>query len=107
MTSILGGVTTWSAVDTQQNPGTDRVKRECAAAQVNEDCPAYQEGLAHQRRTNILIASTGVVALTTVVVGLFLTNWGGGGDKSETKSVSVYPVLGFGSGVTAAAVGRF
>jgi hypothetical protein len=38
-------------------------------------CPAYQEGLSAQLRTNIALGVTGGMALATAVVGIFFTQW--------------------------------
>lgn len=90
---IAGGVTVWSGLDTQNNPGKDKVREECAGQ--GEDCPAYQDGLDRQRRTNILLGVTGGLTFTTIVIGAFFTNWSGG--SSEKKSAHVEPWVGLGS----------
>ncbi|HEU4533531.1 MAG TPA: hypothetical protein VFS00_05410 [Polyangiaceae bacterium] len=74
-TAALGGVSVWSGLDTRNNPGQARVREECVG--LGSDCPAYQDGLSRQRRTNVLLAATGGVGLATAVVGLFFTRWGG------------------------------
>jgi hypothetical protein len=107
-TVVLGGVTIWSGIDTVNNPGTDAIKELCAPPNNNTDCPAYQEGLDHERRTNILIAATSVVGVTTAVIGLFFTNWRGDEPaKPEKKDAALVPVVRFGDGVSIGAVGRF
>lgn len=105
-TVILGGVTIWSGIDTMNNPGTQRVHDECSAPITS--CPTYQLGLDHERRTNILIAATSVVGVTTAVMGLFFTNWGGDDTpKPDKKDAFFVPMLGFSNGVNIGAVGRF
>ncbi|MCU0681355.1 MAG: hypothetical protein MUF34_03695 [Polyangiaceae bacterium] len=74
-TAAIGGVALWSGIDTRNNPGQARVREECVG--LGTDCPAYQDGLSRQRRTNVLLAATGGVGLATAVVGLFFTRWGG------------------------------
>ena len=107
-TVILGGVTIWSGIDTMNNPGTERVSKECPAGQPITNCPTYQLGLDHERRTNILIAATSVVGVTTAVIGLFFTNWGGDETpKSDKKDAFIMPVVGVSNGVNIGAVGRF
>lgn len=71
-TVILSGVTVWSGLDTQSNPGPDKVRDECAGK--TRDCAPFQEGLSKERRTNALLAVTGVVAVATGVVAIF-TDW--------------------------------
>jgi hypothetical protein len=91
---IAGGVTVWSGLDAQNNPGKDKVREDCAG--LGEDCPTYQDGLDRQRRTNILLGVTGGLSLTTIVIGAFFTNWSGG--SSEKKSAHhVEPWVGLGS----------
>lgn len=81
-TLAVGGVTVWSGIDTKNNPGPDAVKQQCAGK--GTDCPAYQEGLAHQQRTNILIGATAGAAGLTVVLAL-VTNWKG---KKKRDSIA-------------------
>jgi hypothetical protein len=108
-TAVLGGITIWSGIDTLNNPGEDVVKAQCPAPTLNnENCPAYQEGVAHQRRTNVLIAVTSVVGVTTALIGLFFTNWGGNdAAKPDKKEALILPMVGVRDGVTIGAVGRF
>jgi hypothetical protein len=73
LTAAGVGVTIWSGLDTQKNPGTAAVKADCVGQGTS--CPEYQQGLSSQLRTNILLAATGGVAALTAVTGLFLTQW--------------------------------
>jgi hypothetical protein len=109
LTAVVGGVTIWSGVDTLSNPGTAKVSADCDGKYTNiSDCPTYQLGLDHERRTNILIAATSVVGVTTAVIGLFFTNWGGDDSaKPDKKDAFIQPVVGFQDGVNVGAVGRF
>lgn len=70
----VGGVMVWSGIDAKNNPGPNAVRQQCAGKGV--DCPAYQDGLARQGRTNVLIGATAGTAGLTAVLG-FLTNWTG------------------------------
>jgi len=92
LTAVGLGVTIWSGLDAQKNPGTAAVRADCVGQGTS--CPQYQQGLDAQRRTNILIAATGGVAALTTVVGLFLTQWGQP-DRPHT-GLEVEPAVGFG-----------
>jgi hypothetical protein len=101
----LAGVTVWSGLDAQNNPGVDRVRAECAGQTT--DCPTYQEGVSAQGRTNVLIGATAGAAAVTLAVGLFFTDWGGG-DASARKDARVTPWASLGDGAAAiGAAGRF
>lgn len=108
LTLAAGGVTVWSGLDTQNNPGRSKVKEECAGQ--DESCPLYQEGLDKQKRTNYLVAGTAAVGVLTIIVGAFLTDWSGGetaSAPSRVKKASIQPWLGVGNGATLGAFGRF
>ena len=103
-TVVLGGITAWSGADTVANPGQDRVRQECAGK--GEDCPAYQDGRSRQTRTNVLLATTGVVGVATAVVGLFFTDWKSTA-SSSASAPRVLPTVAVSDGVTLGAVGTF
>jgi hypothetical protein len=105
-TAVLGGVTTWSGIDTLNNPGTDAIDT-CKKTPNCEPAPLVQEGIDHQKRTNVLLAVTSVVGVTTGVIALFFTNWGEDSAPTEKKDARILPVLGLSDGVTIGAVGRF
>jgi hypothetical protein len=73
ITAGLGATTIWSGIDTINNPGTDAVKQAC---QTNSpSCQTLNEqGIAHQRRTNILIGATAGAGAVTVLLAVF-TRW--------------------------------
>ncbi len=81
-TVALGATTVWSGIDAKNNPGVDKVKADCAGKGIT--CPTYQEGIAHQTRTNVLIGVTAGTAAITLVIGAFLTNWHGKDKAAET-----------------------
>lgn len=68
ITAGLGGATIWSGIDTINEPGTDRVRQECAGQ--GETCPLYQEALDKELRTNVLIGATAGAAAVTLVLGI-------------------------------------
>jgi hypothetical protein len=113
LTAVLGGLTVWSGIDTVNNPGTDKVKRDCQGQ--GTDCPTYQDGLDKQRRTNILGAATGVVGVATIVVGLLATDWSSKpasqvaskARRAQNSRTHIEPWLGINSGATVGAAGRF
>lgn len=78
VTAGLGGTTIWSGVDTLNDPGTDRVREECAGQ--GEECQLYKDAQAKELRTNALIGATAGAAAITLVLGI-VGNWGGDGDK--------------------------
>jgi hypothetical protein len=73
LTAVGVGVTVWSGLDAQKNPGTDAVRTGCVGQ--GESCALYQQGLGAQRRTNIMLGVTGGLAAVTAVVGVFFTQW--------------------------------
>jgi hypothetical protein len=73
LTAVGVGLTIWSGLDAEKNPGTAAVKADCVGQGTS--CPEYQQGVSAQLRTNILLAATGGVAALTAVTGLFLTQW--------------------------------
>lgn len=119
VTAALGATTLWSGIDTQNNPGPDRVRDACksvdASGAHSSECDSlYNEGVDKQHRTNLLLGVTAGVGVATAVVGAFFTNWGGSkkADTQEAKKVrpdgfSVEPWLAIGSGASVGARGRF
>ncbi|HEU4412318.1 MAG TPA: hypothetical protein VFS43_44155 [Polyangiaceae bacterium] len=104
-TGALGGVTIWSGIDTQNNPGQKRVRDECG--EQGRACELYQDGLARERRTNILLAATGGVGLATAVVGVFFTRWGSRPAAAAAPARFV-PSVGLGRGAAfVSAAGQF
>lgn len=93
LTGVLVGVSTWSGIDTLQNPGTDTVVAKCVG--LGESCPEYQEGLRNQQRTNILWGVTGGVGVITALIGALWTDWDGASKPSDEPmvSLSVLPLL--------------
>jgi hypothetical protein len=92
LTAVVGGTTIWSGIDTLNNPGKDRIRNECVAGDT--DCPVYQEGLSHQRRTNVLIGVTAGLGVATALVGVLATDWSGGeaAPADQPENPDEYPV---------------
>ena len=67
-TAGLGATTIWSGIDTINDPGTDRVRAECAGQ--GEECPLYQDAQAKELRTNVLIGATAGVGAVTVILAI-------------------------------------
>jgi len=104
VTALLGGITIWSGIDTENNPGVDAVKQSCR----DTSCALYQQGLDHQRRTNVLLGATVGAGLLTGIVGLFFTKWGQESQEKDSGSeANITPLFGVARGVTVGAVGRF
>ena len=119
LTAVVGGITVWSGLDTQNNPGPDKVRTACMA--VPEDVATcnslYQQGVDKQHRTNILIGSTAGLGIATTVIGAFFTDWGSkktsepAPDAAQASKLhngfSVVPWVAFGGGASVGALGRF
>ena len=101
LTAAAGGVLAWSAVDTLQNPGPDKVREACAGK--GTDCPEYKLGQENQLRTNILVGATAGVGAVTVLLAIF-TRWSGGKDTSKAALLPTVAVTDRGAafGVTGA-----
>jgi len=119
LTGALTATTVWSGIDTQNNPGPDRVREACkpvdASGAHSSECDSlYNQGLDKQHRTNLLLGVSAGVGVATAVVGAFFTDWGGS-KKSEAqeakhsrpKGFSVQPWVTIGSGASVGALGRF
>jgi hypothetical protein len=105
-TLAAGGVTAWSGLDTVNNPGTDRVKKECAAG--DENCALYQDGRARQVRTNVLIGVTGGLAVATGLLGALAIDWGGGSPSDTARTrIRIRPYVSLGQDKTFGAKGTF
>ncbi len=102
LTVAAGAATVWSGLDTQNNPGVDRVREECAGQ--GTDCDLYQDGLSRQRRTNVLIGVTAGLGVVSGVIGAFFTDWSGG---DSTKSAKVEPFVNVVGGASVGARGSF
>ena len=73
VTAALGAATIASGIATENDPGPETVRRECAGR--GESCARYQEGQDAEMRTNVLLGVTIGAALATGVMGLFFTRW--------------------------------
>jgi tetratricopeptide (TPR) repeat protein len=79
LTVALGGVATWSGLDTLS-------ARKAYDDDPNHTTADLDAGKSKQTRTNILLASTAVVGLATVGIAVFATNWGAGeGGQAQAK----------------------
>jgi hypothetical protein len=72
---VAGGLTIASGIDASNDPGPDAVRQSCVG--FGEACPEYQRGRDKQLRTNVALAVTGVLAVSTAAVGIFFTRWSG------------------------------
>lgn len=110
LTVVLGGITVWSGIDTVNNPGADKVKKECG--DQGESCALYQQGLSKQRRTNVLIGVSAGVGVATILIGVLATDWSGGKNDAAKAAkllrpgVDVAPWASYDGGGLQA-VGRF
>jgi len=106
-TVALGAITTWSGVDTLNNPGKDKVRAECNPTPKSDCQSLYDEGRNHQTRTNVLIGATSVVGVATAVIGLFFTNWKGHASGDASAETGVSPWVAYDRGPSVGATGRF
>ena len=105
-TLAAGGVTAWSGIDTVNNPGTDRVKKECRAG--DENCALYQDGRSRQLRTNVMIGVTGGLAVATGLLGALAIDWGGGSPSDTARTrIRIRPFVSLGQDKTFGAKGTF
>lgn len=112
LTVAAGGVTIWSGIDTQNNPGTGAVRSACQSGDTTNCKNLYNEGLNRQHRTNILAGVTAGLGVVTIVVGAFATDWSGGPPEKDTKKktargLDIKPWVSVGNGATLGATGRF
>jgi hypothetical protein len=66
LTAVLAGISVWSGLDT-------RSKR--SDFDANPTGKGYDDGMAAQQRTNILLGATAVVGVATILVGAFAVRW--------------------------------
>lgn len=97
LTGVLLGVSVWSGIDTQNNPGKTKVIDECAGKTTS--CDAYATGKAKERRTNLLFGATAVVGVATGVLALAFTDWSPP-KKEAARFVPVPQPLPGGAGVS-------
>jgi hypothetical protein len=80
LTVVSGALLTWSGLDTLQ-------KREDYEKNPTQD--AYDDGTKLELRTNVLAATTGVLGISTILIGAFATDWGGQGPSAQVSKDSV------------------
>ncbi len=111
LTVIAGGASAWSYVDAVNNPGVERVKRECQAEGNREVCEAtLEQGQNADKRTNIILAVAGGLGLTTAVVGLFFTDWDTENEQEDLRPehvVTISPHVDIIDGAIVGAKGTF
>lgn len=95
VTAVVGGVTVWSALDTQR--AFDDYERDLPGLNQRQADARVAAGHDKELRTNLLIGATALAAAGTAALGLFVVDWGRG---SERGGLYLGPT-GFG------AVGRF
>jgi tetratricopeptide (TPR) repeat protein len=88
VTVVLGGLTTWSALDTKR--AYDDYKNDLPKLSQSEVDKRVDDGHGKELRTNMLLGGTAVAAAGTVVLGLFGVDWGGQ-DADSDAGVSFTP----------------
>ena len=99
LTTVAGGFTVWSGIDAENNPGPNAVREKCVGQ--GPGCPQYEDGRRAELRTNLLLATTGLLAVASAVVGVFFTNWPSAAGRSGTPAAPGFraaPALGIGPG---------
>lgn len=76
VSAVLGGVTIASAIDTANKHDTFRTQPSAALSDAGVDA---------QLRTNLLVASTAAVVVTTGVLGLFFVKWGSSSERRSAR----------------------
>lgn len=109
LTAVAGSVGAWSYMDAVNEPGTAKVKRECAGKAL-ETCESYLEGQDKENRTNVILAVAGGLGVTTAVVGLFFTDWDSEDEFIDEKPehvVTISPHVDIIDGAIVGAKGTF
>jgi len=73
LTAVLGGVTVWSALDTQK--AFDDYERDLPKLKQAEVDARVEDGHDLERRTNLLLGATAIAAAGTAAIGLFVVDW--------------------------------
>jgi hypothetical protein len=88
ITVAIGGIAIWSGLDTLK-------AHDAYEANPDRSTAEFDKGRSKQLRTNLLLAGTGVAALSTLAIAAFWTDWKGDPKKKkETKSIAVAPTDG-------------
>lgn len=87
LTAIAGGVSVWSALDTKSTHDTF-VSTTCSTTSSTECTTLASSGRSAQTRTNVLLATTGGLSVVTLIVAVFLVDWGGP-TKAPERSASL------------------
>ncbi len=105
VSAALLGAATWSAIDTQNNPGKEAVLRDCVAGDVS--CPTYQRGLKNQRRTNILWGVSAASVAVVVTLALFTDFAAAEAEDPGASGVAMHSWVGPGGASMMGARGAF
>jgi len=79
LTVVLGGITTWSALDTRS--AYNDYESALPSLPQREIDERVRDGHAKEQRTNVLLGATALVAAGTAALGLFAIEWGGGSSE--------------------------
>ncbi len=80
VTTVLGGVTVASGIDTSNLHSDFQTHR--------EDAGLSDRGASAETRTNVLLGVTLAAAVTTAVLGIFATDWNGGAKPAERRAAA-------------------
>ncbi len=77
-TAVLGGVTIWSAIDTQRDFSDFQEQLDARRLSQRQADGRVDDGKARELRTNVLLGATAVLGVTTVALAAFAVSWGSG-----------------------------
>ncbi|GMV15824.1 MAG: hypothetical protein HS104_02730 [Polyangiaceae bacterium] len=80
VTAVVGGVTVWSALDTQR--AFDDYERDLPGLSQRQADARVAAGHDKELRTNLLLGATALTAAGTAALGLFVVDWGRGRERA-------------------------
>ncbi len=88
VTAVLGGITLWSGLNASaKNDAYEDYAREPDATS-EQALRGYDDAKSAETRTNVLLVTTGVVAVATIAIGVVFTDWDG--SPAEQAPVAFY-----------------
>ncbi|HKP61979.1 MAG TPA: hypothetical protein VJV78_34845 [Polyangiales bacterium] len=88
--AVLGGITIWSGMNTLALNDEYKDYARQADASPAAARRAYSDAHAAQTRTNVLLASTGILVAAAMVVGVWFTDWGEEAEREHAAKLAPY-----------------